>query len=606
MTTFLSKIWSTIKTFFADTHWDDVREQIFHSSQTAMTLAAILAVISLLLEYGFRLSPQLINWVRGINSLVILLFIFTYFIRLLLARDKKTYFKKNLPGFVLIILLFLQLILFTIFQDYTTFINLLKSLNIENATRGYIVLMQIFFVISLLLTTMKLDKSLQKLRLYPAQTLVLSFLFLIIIGTLLLLLPKASTKPGSIHPVDALFTSTSAVCVTGLIVLDTAKDYTILGQMIIMFLIQFGGLGIMTSTAFFAIITGRGVGIRERAFMKDVLSTNMLGEIGRILVYIFSITFLLELLGWAVLFQSWLPHFDYDMKASLYHSMFHSVSAFCNAGFSTFSNNVESFHSSIWTNLMISTLIIFGGLGFTVIINLLNYRLQIFKKRRRTFLSLQTKMVLIMTGVLIVGGAILLLILEYDNAFAHLSFFDKAMAAYFQSVSTRTAGFNTVPFGDMRAASYFLMMILMFIGASPGSTGGGIKTTTFMVLFLTMISTMKNTEKIEFAKKTVSLKVIRDAIAVAFLALVAVCMFAFTLLLTENLDVIDIFFEVFSAFGTVGLSAGITSQLSYPGRVIITILMFIGRVGPLTLVLAMGQQLRKGRYSYPEENVMIG
>ena len=341
--------------------------------------------------------------------------------------------------------------------------------------------------------------------------------------------------------------------------------------------------------------------------MQDVLSTDMLGEISKILIYIFTITFLAELVGWAVLFQAWLPYFDYNMGQTLYHSMFHSVSAFCNAGFSTFSNNLENFRYSITTNFMVSFLIILGGLGFSVIMNLLNYRFRIFGNLQRSLLSLQTKFVLIVTGVLIVVGTLFLFALEYDNSFEHLSIPAKIMAAYFQSVSTRTAGFNTVPFGDMRNASYFLMMILMFIGASPGGTGGGIKTTTFAVLFLTVAATMGNNERIEAFKKTIPLKIVRDAIAVAFLALGAVCLFAFLLFLTEEgKPVIDVLFEVFSAFGTVGLSAGITSSLSGVGKFLITILMFIGRVGPLTVVLALGQRFRAGTYTYPEGRVMIG
>jgi len=434
----------------------------------------------------------------------------------------------------------------------------------------------------------------------PSRILVFGFLSVILIGTVLLMLPQASASHKSMTFIDALFTAVSAVCVTGLIVVDTATHFSRFGQIVILFLLQIGGLGIMTMTTFFVILLGRNIGLKQKIFLKQDLKQQSLIGIKHVFYSVLIFTLVIELSGAVLLFFEFKESFP--IQTAIFHSIFHSISAFCNAGFSTFSNSLENYAASLLVNIVIMILIILGGLGFVVLIELFRY-----KKAGR--LSLHAKMVLIITIVLIIVGFFVILFVEWGNSdtLKNKSFKEKILTSLFQSVTPRTAGFNTIPIYKMRDASIFLVILLMIIGASPGGTGGGIKTTTFGLIILSVLATISGEEEIVInkirIKKTIALKAAAITAVFIFISL----LFIFILFLTENARAVDIVFEVFSAMGTVGLSLGLTSKLSVIGKIIISFAMFIGRVGPITLAVAIRFKTRStAGVKFPEERVEVG
>ncbi|MGB9597331.1 MAG: TrkH family potassium uptake protein, partial [Candidatus Poribacteria bacterium] len=386
---------------------------------------------------------------------------------------------------------------------------------------------------------------------------------------------------------------------------DTGSYFTVFGQIVILLLIQIGGLGLMTVTTFFALIAGKNITVRESLLMSNVFNIKSLSRVSNLIMSTLALTFSFEFIGFLLLSIAWSGEFGLGTR--LYYSLFHSVSAFCNAGFSLFSNSLENYKDNLAINVIITLLIIFGGLGFITIVNLLHYfRFRILKKER---LTLHTKIVLLVTGSLIITGTLVILIVEWNNSLMDLPIFTKFLASYFHSVTPRTAGFNTIDMSSLTNACYFIIIILMFIGASPGGTGGGIKTSTFGVFLANIWSMLKGRTQVEIFRRSIPKDIVTSALLLTTLTLMLLSVFAFVLLITENLMPIQIFFELFSAFGTVGLSTGITSSLTTIGKLIIIATMFIGRVGPLTLMLAISQiRQRRGsiEYEYPEESVIVG
>ncbi|MBU4128834.1 TrkH family potassium uptake protein [bacterium] len=437
-----------------------------------------------------------------------------------------------------------------------------------------------------------------KARLNPAQILALGFLAAITIGTILLSLPISTANGQRLPFVDALFTATSATCVTGLKVVDTGSYFSLFGQLVILVLIQLGGLGIMTMATLFGLMIGRRLGLRERLVVQEALKHSTLGGIRVLLRYVIILTLSIEGLGAIFLYLRWK---GMGISYPGYCAVFHAVSGFCNAGFSLFKDSLVGYQADPVINVTMLLLIILGGLGFTVLTNLRRYR-----PGKKETLSLHTKVVLSMTFFLIVLSVPLIFLLERNNTLSTLPVGGKILGAVFQAITPRTAGFNTLEIGQMRGASLFLLMILMFIGASPGSTGGGVKTSTFGVFLVTIWTFFRGKKEITIFKRTISHKVTREILTVVAFAFGLVVLATFLLLLTEGKEFIKVLFEVFSAFGTVGLSTGITDTLSNLGRIIITITMFMGRIGPLTIAVAMGQREYAPLYKYPEERVMIG
>ncbi len=440
----------------------------------------------------------------------------------------------------------------------------------------------------------------------PVRMLALSFLSLITVGTLLLTFPAATNDGKGASFLTALFTATSATCVTGLIVKNTATYFSRFGQLVILLLIQFGGLGIMTFYSSLIVLLRQRLGLTGRRTMQEIIEETRNVDIARLVRYIFLFTILVELLGTAMLFSRWLFLFPHPLQA-LYFAIFHSVSAFCNAGFALFSDSFVQFQSDIVTNLCIIALIVIGGLGFPVVNELFN-RQTIFHHPRNLFrrLTVHTRLVLGTTAILIICGAILFFFIEYDNALSSLPLGSKLLASLFQSVTARTAGFNTVATSIFKPVTIFLWSVLMFIGASPGGTGGGIKTSTVAVLLLAVRSRLRGEEEITIAKRFITKEVVYRASAIFALGLTAIAV-CFTLLLSTHSNKFEtLLFETVSAFGTVGLSTGITPDLNLVGKIVIIGLMFIGRIGPLTLTLAMVARREFSTISYPSARVIVG
>jgi trk system potassium uptake protein TrkH len=436
----------------------------------------------------------------------------------------------------------------------------------------------------------------------PAQVVVLGFASVILVGALLLSLP-ISTQLGHIDFVNAFFTATSAVCVTGLVVVDTGTHFTVFGQLVILALIQIGGLGFMTSATFLFLLVGKRITLRERLVIQESLGQYSIQGLVKLIRYILMTTFIIEGIGALLIslrLKSLMP-----LDKAVYYGVFHAVSAFCNAGFDIFGGflSLTSFTGDVLMNIVFSSLFVFGGLGFTVIN-------EIYQKRSLKRLSLHSRLVIMITFLLIVIGFIVIFILEKDNpgTLANLSTKDKIIASYFQAVTPRTAGFNTINIRDMRPATLFFIIILMFIGASPGSTGGGIKTITFGALAIAIVSIIRGREEVNIMGKRIPQDVINRALVVTGVSVVFVSVTAFVLVATNThgYDFIDLLFEAVSAFGTVGLSTGVTRDLSSLSQIFIIITMFAGRVGPLSLALALSGRTKKSGIRYPEEKIIIG
>lgn len=428
------------------------------------------------------------------------------------------------------------------------------------------------------------------------------FAAIILIGAILLALPVSSTHGTSIGFLDALFTATSAVCVTGLVVLDTGTNFTLFGQIVIMILIQIGGLGFMTFGVLVAIVLGKKISLKERLLIQQ--STNSLSVQGvvRLSIGILISALIIEACAASLLAIRWFG--EMGVARAIYYGIFHSISSFNNAGFALWSDSLSRYVGDPLVNIVITSLFILGGIGFMVILDLYN-------KRKWAAFSLNTKVVLITTGILSLIGFLFVFVIECFNpqTFGDLSWSERLWAGYFQGVVPRTAGFNTIDIGGMMPASQLFIIFLMFVGASSGSTGGGIKTNTFAVLYLTVVMVVKGRDDLNILKKRLPNELILRALAVIILSLSVVITSTFLLILTEHSmqkNFMEVLFEVTSAFGTVGLSMGLTPELSPIGKCIIIITMYIGRLGPLMLFFAMSQRSARKKFRYPEEKVLIG
>lgn len=437
----------------------------------------------------------------------------------------------------------------------------------------------------------------------PAQVLAISFIIAILVGTLLLLLPF-SPKSGKISVIDALFTSTSAVCVTGLVVQDTPTYFTPVGQVIILLLFQLGGLGIMTFSTIVLLVAGRKISIKERIMVQEELHYAAPQDFKFLIKNVFYFALIFEFAGTLSLFLYWQK--DFPLLKSLYYAFFHAVSAFCNAGFSLFSGSFTSYRGDLWLNITIILLIIFGGVGFLVLQEGKETLFNLFK-RKKIRLSLHTKLVLMLTFILIIFSFIFFFLVEGNLAFKTFTGKEKIFSSLFQVITPRTAGFNTINLVSLSPTSVFLLIFLMFIGASPGSTGGGIKTSTMAVIFAFMRSKIGARDSVNIFHRTLPHGLVTRAFTVISLGLTVIFLSSFILLLSEvGASLQEVLFEVFSAFSTVGLSLGITPKLSAVGKIVIILAMYTGRIGPLSLLYAFSRQRAFGKYEYVEESIMVG
>lgn len=443
-----------------------------------------------------------------------------------------------------------------------------------------------------------------QLRLSPAQLIILSFGSLILVGALLLVLPIAAQPGKKIPFVDALFMSTSATCVTGLATNSLADDFSLFGQLVLLALAQVGGLGIMTLSSSMMIFMGRSLGVKEQVMMQDVLDSSNAEELLRLIINIVQFTLVAEFVG-AMLLTIGFYLEDFEIGQSLYYGFYHSIMAFCNAGFALFNTSLIDFKFSPLIHLTIAFLIILGGIGFAVMQELVE---AIRTGKKFVNFSLNSKIVLVTNTLLLAFGTTYLFFGEFLHAFADYGLWEKLQVSFFQSVTTRTAGFNSVDLTTLHPHTIYMMLLLMFIGASPGSTGGGVKTTTFAILLQSVKSTLSNSTRVEMFERTIPNPIVVRSIAIFIISLISVSVILLVMMRLEpDKNFLAVFFEVVSAFGTVGLSLNLTPALSFMGKIVISLLMFIGRVGPLTLILAVAQKSSSANaLRYPESKALIG
>jgi trk system potassium uptake protein len=442
----------------------------------------------------------------------------------------------------------------------------------------------------------------------PERILALGFFLVIVLGSVLLSLPISSLNRQSVGMQKALFTATSAVCVTGLVVVDTGTTYTFFGRMVILVLIQVGGLGFMIFATLVMIALGRRISLRSRVLIRESMNTTGLSGLIRLIQWFTLMAFGFELLGALVLSIRFIPIFGWGK--GIENAVFHAISAFCNAGFDLFGGyqSLANFSNDPVVVFTIMTLIVLGGLGFFVLLEMYQSRMR-FQK-----FSLHTKLVLVITATLIILGFLLMILFEWDNpnTLGRMPFFDKLMNGLFQSVTFRTAGYSTINQAALTDSSKLIGIILMFIGASPASTGGGVKTTTMGVLLLLVVSVVRANDSVVVFGKQIAANVFKRALAIVLISMFIVISCAIALSLAERNSgqkMIDLLFESASAFGTVGLSSANTQNLSRLSQILLIPVMFFGRVGPLTLAVALANKMEhnaKNRLHFPEERPMIG
>ncbi|GAA5522518.1 hypothetical protein LQ318_12260 [Aliifodinibius salicampi] len=583
---------------------DDIYEidKIAHPYLRAFTiLLTLLVVTSILIPVGFELTPELEQINYQIEVFLLIGFAAGFLVRFVLTSDRQSYLKKRwfegvLTVFSVFILLdlwvpsinIIEPLFFMVEEPEVFFLQFLK---------GYLLFIVVIKFIQYLPELLEDQRN-------TARFLVYSFLSLIAGGTLLLMLPGATQNGEGLVFIDALFTSTSAVCVTGLIVVDTATHFTLFGELVIMTLIQLGGIGIITFATFLFLFISGGLGVGQMNTIKDMVAEKNTSLVTATLKKVIGFTFLVEAIAVVAYYLSWNMEFSSQGQRFLF-SVFHAISAFCNAGFSLFTNSLaDARNATNWgINITTMLLIVLGGLGFTVIWEVIQRKTEQKIWRRR--LSIHTRLVLVTTAILIVSGTVLILILEWNNTLAGHSTIDKFLLSLFQSITTRTAGFNTVDTGAMGIPVILGMLILMLIGGSPASTAGGIKTTTFAVLVRSMTMTIRGHGRMELFKRTIPNSIIFRAMTVILLAVSCISISTILLAIVEDHAFLDLLFEEVSAFATVGLSRGITGDLTSWGKAIIIVSMFVGRVGILTFMVAFATRSDNRKYRYPEESIMV-
>ncbi|MFP7255558.1 TrkH family potassium uptake protein [Terribacillus goriensis] len=445
-------------------------------------------------------------------------------------------------------------------------------------------------------------KLYHRIKINPPQFFALGFLALIALGTFLLMLPMATADRHHLSFIDALFEATSAVCVTGLVVVDTQTTFTLFGQIVLLCLIQIGGLGFMTLTVFIAMLLRRNISFEERHLVKESLNQSSYEGIVRMVRFVLLFTVFCEMIGTLILGLHWGSEFGYSK--SFYYGLFHSISAFNNAGFDIMGDfsSMTAYVGDPIVNLTLTILLILGGIGFIVVAD-------VIQKKKGKRLTLHTKVVLWMSAILVAGGTLLIFLLEYGNpaTIGHLAWNDKLLASYFHGVVPRTAGFNSLNTADLTLGSQLVTMALMFIGGGTGGTAGGIKVTTFAILLFAVWALIKGKQEVNIRNRRIPGDLVFRAFSITTYSVLLVSLFVFLLAITEKGAALNyIAFEVLSAFGTVGMTLGLTPELSEPGKMLLSLLMFMGRVGPITIAFALAFRIRKTAVRNPEERIIIG
>ena len=581
-------------------------------------LGALCVIVGGVLEFGFELTNKLIKELDLVYFWAWSMFLIERVGRIILTKPGKRKSAFSFLGWIINGLLMLTLIPIIVeFFKIDHNIGLISILGNREAHLLILFLIAFIEISNTVITSMGRKTN-------PALAMAVSFMFIILAGSGLLLMPRCIQPGVHLSWIDSLFTATSAVCVTGLTTIDVPSTFTSFGQMVIIMLIQVGGLGIMTITSFFALFFMSNTSIYSQMLVRDMVSSKSLASLWSTLLNIFGFTAALELAGAVCIFLNIHGTIGLDLRHELFFSVFHSVSAFCNAGFSNYPDGMSApvlmVGGHCWLYVILSLLIILGGIGYPVLVNMkavVTKRVRVLwrwlRGRRYASLSipnlydLNTKIVLKTTAVLIVSGTVLIAFFEWDNTFAGLQTHEKLTQAFFNAVSPRTAGFISVNLNSMCLQSIFIYTLLMWIGGASQSTAGGVKVNAFAVAILNIRSILRGSDRVEFAGREVSTDSIRRANAAVFVSVVVLSFFVFLVTLTDpDLPLKAIVFECVSAFATVGSSLGITSQLQDASKVLLVVLMFIGRVGVVTLAQGLLKQYKnQNYYKLPQDNITI-
>jgi len=567
-----------------------------------MSLFGLLGIIS---DFGFEQAPRIISLLALFYISVLIVNIFATIGRYFHPEKRK---RKKAIIFDTLALIFSIWVIYHHFEQ------------VENYNFFAVFYDDIWLRVAVVLTFIRdfseLRFNYKTSFLNPAQLFISSFILIILVGSILLMLPTA-THDG-ISFIDALFTATSAVCVTGLIVVDTATYFTEIGQSIIMVLIQLGGLGILTFASYFSYFFKGNDTYQNQMVLTDVTSSNKIGEVFSTLKNILLITFIIEGFSAVLIFSSIDPSDFSSISEQIFFSIFHAISAFCNAGFSTLSNSIYEveFRYNYAFQLIVALTFIIGGLGFPIVSNIYGYSkylgVRLFSKFKSKeyfkpwVLNLNSRITLITTFTISSIGFVLFYLMEAGNTLAEHSRFGKVVVSFFNATTPRTAGFNSIDFSSLNFSTIMLIFLLMWIGASPASTGGGIKTSTFAIATLNIFSMARGKNKIEIFRREIADISVRRAFAIISLSLIAIGFSVILLSITDSeKDLLSIAFECFSAYSTVGLSLGITGELSELGKLIVTVLMFVGRVTLLTVIIAFFKKVKEINYRYPTEEITM-
>jgi trk system potassium uptake protein len=585
-------------------------------NNTLIVVASVIGFLLMLYDIGFEKPISLKYLISFTYTVLFQILTLSYFLKIVFAYKNRISKTALFIEFLTTIVLVLYVISFYVSKyNYDVFYFNFLFQNVFTSQ---------FFVYALLIFLFSMEVSKGSLLLFkkqfnPFKLFIFSYIVLTTIGAALLLLPNSTTNGISIT--DALFTSTSAVCVTGLIVVDTATAFTTTGQTIILVLFQLGGLGFMTFTSFFVLFSDNKFSIQNQFFLRNIVNENNTSQILKTIfkIIVFSLTF--EIIGTILIYNSIsdVAYFS-DFKQKFFYSAFHAVSAFCNAGFSTSTDGLYHITTRFNYNmhLIIAILIIIGGLGFPILFNFYKYlkyhfqniiRRQMRKENFHHFprlINVNSKIVLVTTGLLLVIGFAWFYFAESQNTLEGKSLYGKIVTAFFCSVTPRTAGFNTIDYTTLTLPSILFCVFLMWVGASPNSTGGGIKTSAFALGILNIFSIAKGKNRIEINKRKISDESLRNAFAVIVLSIFIILVsFILITMFDSHLSLKNILFECVSAFSTVGLSLGATNQISDSSKIVLVFTMLIGRVGSLTIILAFISKVKSLNYTYPSENIII-
>jgi trk system potassium uptake protein len=573
-------------------------------------LLALLSVGLLIYAHGIAQKPATIQLLFNAIDAILSIFVVIYLLRILYTFERKKFLRRTwFEGILMAIILINEVSAYGLQESL--FYTFFERIDIPLSVEVYRVVVSLFMLLLLVIELLETRVHLKTLQFKPTITFLLSFLFLILIGAGLLMMPNMITTPGSMRFIDALFMAASASCVTGLAVVDPGSYFTFSGQVVLLMLVQLGGLGILTFATFFATLMRQGVGIKQHVAMYEIMESESLFSTKNLLRKLVVMTFSIEAIGAVILFMTWGQEAQFESLGSkIFFSVFHAVSAFCNAGLSLFPEGLytEPVRFSYLMHMSVAGLIIFGGIGFPTILDVLSPKSMRARLERpwRNW-RLLSRITIFTSAALITMGTVGFFLLEYSNTLAQLNFAEAVISSFFQAVTTRTAGFNTLDISALNVPTLLMFIFLMFIGASPGSTGGGIKTTTFTIILLSVWATIRGKRSVEIGKRTIPHSVSYKAFSVFTFAAMVNILFLFILTITDSqFDIFRLAFEQVSAFATVGLSTGITAGLSDAGKGVIIVSMFMGRVGTLTLALALSTRATTTAYKYPETHVPVG